>query len=197
MPVVPRIDRPPMIPSRRLSGLFRQRLAARDRDLDLDVACIVCCRRHLGDGIADHAARHRIDCWLARFNREARACDGPNSLSGTKSDAAAGRTGAHRRQHQGTVGDVRIVAGVLDHAGGRRRCVVAVDGERKGWTFAARQGHLDRIGELAREQRRIGGLGGRGGAGAGGPAPAERTGLRAHDLAYSRPDRRRHERACG
>ena len=96
-----------------------------------------------------------------------------------------GAAGTHRRKHQGAVGHVRIVAGILDDAGGRRRCVLAVDREREGRTLAARQGHLDRIGKLAGEQRRIGRLGGRGGAGAGGPAPAERTGLRAHDPAYS------------
>ena len=42
----------------------------------------------------------------------------PTPFAGAKVDAAAGRPAAHRGQDQRAVGDVRIVAGVLDDAGG-------------------------------------------------------------------------------
>ena len=66
--------------------------------------------------------------------------------------------------------DVGIVAGVLDDAGRRPPVARFGDGQREGDAVAARQRDLDRIGEIAGQQRRAGGLGRRGGAGAGRPA---------------------------
>jgi hypothetical protein len=82
----------------------------------------------------------------------------------SSSGSAAGRARAHRGEHEGAVGDIRVIARVLDDA--RRRGIRPETGDRQreGRLLAARQRHLDRIGKFARQQRRIGGLGGRGGA---------------------------------
>ena len=107
----------------RLGG---QPLAVLDRDLDLDVA-------------GSPAPPRRTSAMASRIIRrgtglmagspggigEARAGDGADAGSGPEGDAAAGRRRPHRREHQCAVGDVRIVAGVLDDAGGganRRPC---------------------------------------------------------------------------
>ena len=54
MPVVPRIDRPPTMPSRPLSVFARERLAARNGDFDLDIAGCVNCGGSFGDRLTDH-----------------------------------------------------------------------------------------------------------------------------------------------
>ena len=72
MPVVPRIDRPPTMPSRPLSVLRRECFAARNGDLDLGVGGAAASGGDFGDSVADHAPRHRIDRRLARRNRKAR-----------------------------------------------------------------------------------------------------------------------------
>jgi hypothetical protein len=73
------------------------------------------------------------------------------------------------------MGHVGIVARVFDNAGRRGIPIPALHGEREGRPFPPWQRDLDRIEKLAREKRRIGGLGSRGRAGTGGPASAQRA----------------------
>ena len=70
---------------------------------------------------------------------------------------------------------VRIVAGILDHAGDRGPVALPMDGKREGDTLAAGKRDLDGVRKFAGEKRREGGLGRRRRAGAGGPAAAERS----------------------
>ncbi len=124
--------------------------------------------------------------------------DRADARTGPEGDAAAGRAGPHGRHDQGAVGDVRIVARILDDPGAGRAGIAAAERQRKGDTLPARQGHLDRIGKFAGQQRRKRRLGGRRGAGPGGPAPAQRAirrgRLDCHGVAYSPWRRERHDR---
>src|SRR5258708_22517050 len=74
------------------------------------------------DGVANHPAGHWIDGRLAWWNRKARPGDNADAGAGAECDAAAGRGSADRREHERTVRDVTVVAGVLDDArsGGAR-----------------------------------------------------------------------------
>ena len=71
------------------------------------------------------------------------------------------------------VGDVGVVAGVLDDGGGRRAVAEIVARQREGDAAPRGQRDLDRVGEIAAKQRSGRGLGGGGRAGAGGPAALE------------------------
>ena len=66
MPVVPRMESPPDDAEPRIPGLLRQRLAAGNGNLDLDIAAA-----QFGDHGLHHLARHGIDGGLARRNRQA------------------------------------------------------------------------------------------------------------------------------
>ena len=175
-----------------VEGFRRQRLAAGDRDFDLGIGRARHSLSHFDDGVADHAARHRIDGGLTGRHRKAGPGHSANALAGAKAHAGAALARAHGRANQGPMGDIRIVAGVLDDAGGRGIVVLPCQGERKARPLAARQGHRDRIGEFAGHQRGEGGLGRRRGAGAGGPTPAQRAFLLGHALPFSPARRDRH-----
>jgi hypothetical protein len=140
--------------------------------------------RDLEKRVADHLPRDRVDRRLAGRDRQAGACDGADARAGAEGDAAAGRPAPHGREHQRAVRDVGVVAGVLDDAGGGGIGVAPRGRERKARPLAARQRDLDRIEEIAGEQRRVGGFRRRGRAGAGGPAAAQRAGVW-HGGAYS------------
>ena len=101
----------------------RQRFAAGNRNLDLGVGGAAGRGGDFGDGVADHAPRHRIDGGLARRHRQAGPRHRADAFAGAKRHAGARRAGAHRRDDQRAVGHVGIVAGVLDHAGRRRAFV--------------------------------------------------------------------------
>ena len=134
--------------------LRRQRLAARDRNLDLGVGGAAGRRGDFGDGVADHAARHRIDRRLAGRQRQAGARHRADAFAGAERHAGAGRAGPHRREDQRAMRHVGIVAGVLDDAGRGGCLVLARQSEREARPLAARQRHLDRIGKFAGHQRR-------------------------------------------
>ena len=83
-----------------------------------------------------------------------------------------------RRLDQRAMGDVGIVAGILDHAGARIDRLIWLGGERavgegEARPFAARQSDRHWIGKCARHQRLEGGARGGGRAGAGRPSLAE------------------------
>ena len=106
---------------------------------------------------------------------KARPRDRADALARAEDDAASRRAAAHRGEDQRAMGHVGIVAGVLDHPGRRRAVRLRGGGKREGGVAAPGQGHLDRIGKRAGQQRRVRRLGGRRSAGAGGPAAAERS----------------------
>jgi hypothetical protein len=151
-----------------------ERLAAGNGDLDLDIARRFAGCGHFGNRGTDHSPRHRIDGRFTGRQGQTRTRHGADAFAGTESNACSRRAGPYRCKNQGTVRHVRVVARVFDDAGRRRIFISALRGEREGRPLTARQSDLDRIGELAGDQRRIGRLGGRGRAGAGGPPSAQR-----------------------
>ncbi len=165
--------------------LGRERLAAGNGDLDLGVPCSAGRAGDFGDGIAHHLPRHRIDGGFAGRNGKARPGDRADALAGAKRHAGAGRAEPHRGDDQRAVRDVRIVAGVFDHAGGRAPLIHACQRQRKAGPLAARQGHVDRIGKFAGDQRRERRLRRRRGAGAGGPSAAQWPFLPLHGSSFS------------
>ena len=177
-----------------VEGLGGQRLAAGNGDLDLDIAGIAVGRGNLGDSIAQHLARHGVNGGLAGRNGKARARHRAHAFAGTEADAASRRGAADRGEDQCPVGDIRVVAGILHHAGRRPAVAKRRGGERESRMLPARQCHLDRIGKLPGQQRLIGRLGGSGGAGAGGPAITERSICGCHAPRYSADQPPRHGR---
>ena len=110
----------------------------------------------------------------------------PTPWSRTEAHARAGRDPANGDQDQRAMGDVRIVAGVLDDAGGRRIRLATRDGQRERRLLAARQGDRHRVEEFARQECVECGLRRTGGARARRPAPSQGRLLLSHGLAYSR-----------
>ncbi len=119
MPVVPRIDRPPIMPSRPLSVCFAISSPPGIGNLDLRVGAPRRASRGLGDRLAHHRARHRIDRRLARRQRQAGPRHRADARARANDTPAPGAAAAQGRAIERAMGHVRIVAGVLDDAGAR------------------------------------------------------------------------------
>ncbi len=173
MPVVPRIDRPPTMPSRPLSVLAA---SASPPGMAISISASARsagCGGDFGDGVTHHPPRHRIDRRLARRHRKPGPRHGADALAGAKRHAGAGRAEPHRGDDKRAMRNIGIVAGVFDHASGRRVLVPSRHGQRKARPLAARQSHVDRIGKFAGDQRSERRFRRRRCAGAGGPSPAQ------------------------
>ena len=141
MPVVPRMEMPAEDAEARVPGLARELLAAGDRDRRSSTSPRPpCARRHLGDGRAHHLARDGIDRGLAGRKRQARLGHGAHTLARAEGDPAPGRPRAHGREDECAMGDVGIVAGVLDDAGAREALAQLLAREREGGPLALGQG---------------------------------------------------------
>ena len=68
-----------------VEGLGGQRLAAGNGDLDLDIAGIAVRGGDLGNGLAQHLARHGVDGGLARRNGKAGPRHRAHALAGAES----------------------------------------------------------------------------------------------------------------
>ncbi len=158
-----------------VEGLLRQKLTAGDGDRDRDV------RRGPGSGcdlrhrFPHHLPRHRIDGWLAWRDLQAGTGDGANSGPGVEGNAGTGRVGTDRGAHEAAMGDVGVVAGVLDDRGHGKVSGQLTLGQREGGAAAAGQADGDRIGEAQPGQCAECRLDGGRGAGTGGPAAAQLT----------------------
>ena len=148
--------------------------AVGDRDRDLRICRRARLCRDLGDCRLHHLARHRVDRGLAGRDRQARSRHHADTRSGTEPDATPRRQSTHRREHQGQMRHIGIVARVLDDAGRRRLAAPLAPGEGKARPLALGQRNLDGIGKIAGQQRLKCRLSRRGRAGTGGPAAAQR-----------------------
>ena len=125
---------------------------------------------HLRDRLADHFARHRIYRGLSDGHGQAFAGDRADPVPGPERHPGTGRSFGNIDRNHRKMGDIRIVAGVLDDRGKGAGIGPSFTGKGKGRRFPLGQGDLHGIGKRAGQQRGIGGLGGRRRAGAGGPA---------------------------
>jgi len=148
MPVVPRIDNPPTMPSRPL----RVRAAsASPSGIAISTSTSPAApmlARQLGDDVggSSGAATGLIAGSPGAIGRPGRVTV-PTPGPARKVTPLPGRAGPHRRQHQGPMGDVGIVARVLDDAGSGAVRGTAGGGEHEGRALAVRQRDLDRIGK--------------------------------------------------
>ena len=123
---------------------------------------------------ADHRARRGIDRGLADRQRQAGPGHRPDAFARLEAHARALRRETNGRDDQRAMGDVRIVARVLDDARAGETGAEFVGRERELRPQALRQRDRNRIGKLAGQQRFEGGARRPAGAGAGRPAALER-----------------------
>ena len=117
MPVVPRIDRPPTMPSRPLSVCCA---SSSPPGIEISISTspgTPSARGGLRDGGAHHGARHGIDGGLAGRDRQARPGHHADARTGAEHHACAGRAAAGPCDDERAVRHVRIVARILDDAG--------------------------------------------------------------------------------
>ena len=152
-------------------------LSARHRDFDHGVGADAEPLGDFGEIGADHRARRRIDGGLAGRQRQAGPGHRADALAGLENDPRARRRQAHRRHDQRAVGDVGIVARVLDDGGAGEIVAQFMGREREFRPEALGQRDRNRVGKRARQQRLEGGARRAAGAGAGRPsAPQRRIG---------------------
>ena len=146
-----------------------------DGDFDCRVRRHAEFRRGLLDRLPHHGAGDGVDGRLARRQRQAGARHHADAGPGRKADARSRRRAAHAGADQRAMGDVRIIARVLHHAGlGIVRAARKIR-QGEGDARPARQADLHRIGRLAAgDERGEGRPRRRRGAGARGPAAAQR-----------------------
>ena len=175
-----------------VEGLRRQRLAARNGDGDRHVRRPLRLARDLLDHLPHHLPRHRVDCRLARRDRQPCARHRPNAFTGMEGDPGPRRIPAHRCPHKAAMRDVGVVAGILDdcRCGGAGLQASLRQGEAGRAPTRQADGH--RIGETPAGQRTEGSLHRRRGARTRGPAAPQR---RHHARHSALPARGRAHRA--
>ena len=154
MPVVPRIDRPPTIPSRPFRVFARQLLAAGNGDGDGDV------------GASPVAAAISATASRIIWRGTGLIAGSPGGTAGPAGSRCRprspawnvtplpGRPGRTVARDQAAMRHVRIVAGVLDHGRHRGAGVQPLLGQREAGRAAARQADRHRVGEAQAEPTR-------------------------------------------
>ncbi|VTQ42707.1 Uncharacterised protein [Pseudomonas aeruginosa] len=160
----------------RVHGLQRQLGAALHADGDLEAAGVAPFGGELGEVAFDHLSRHRIDRRLADRQGQPRAGHRTDPGAGMEAHARLGAQ-AHPGEHQGAMGDVGIVAGILEGAGFRAVFPGAAEFQAHQHLLALGQDDLHRVADRAAQQQARRRQAGGGGATAGGVAAAQRRGL--------------------
>ncbi len=156
-----------------VGGLARHPLAAGHGNGDAHAARAEV--RDLGHRLNDHRARGGGDRGLAHVDAETWFGDDADAVAGLEEHAGF-RVPPHRRREVRAMGDVRVVAGVLDHDGCCLPGIVHTGRNGEPDPPAARERDLDGVLGRVIGQGSRGGLGGSRGAGARGPAGAQRAG---------------------
>ena len=136
------------------------------------------------EGRRHHPPRAGVDGRFADIEGQSRPGHRADAVPGPEFDAAAGRRQGDGGDNLGAVGDVRVVAGVLDDPGGGRFPAEGGPGEGEFGGLAAGQDDADRVRKASCQQGFIGAGGGGGGAGPRRPSLAQRffAGLSGHGL---------------
>ena len=125
------------------------------------------------DDLGHHGTRDGIDGRMARRNGQARLGDHADAVARMKLDAASGQRTAHGCAYRGAMGDVGIVARVLDDCRHGMVGAKMLAGEGKGRLFALGQADGDGVGERSGQECGECGLGCGGCACTGCPATAK------------------------
>ena len=184
MPVVPRIESPPRMPSREFI-VFSARRRRRECDLDADIARCTMKRHRPRRWRADHLPRHRVDCGLAGRKRQAGLGDGADAGTGCERHAGARRAAAKGCNDERAVGHIGIVSGILDDTGASPIRSKFGNGQGKCDALTVRQRNLDRIGKAASHQRFERSAGGGGRTSASRPAAPQSAGGRSVSMMSS------------
>jgi hypothetical protein len=171
MPVVPRIEMPAEDAQPRVGGLAGHQLAAGHRHDDADATGGEV--DDLADRLRDHRPGHRVDGGLADLEPEPGLGHDAHADPALQHDPGRLVPGDRRGQVR-AVGDVGVVAGVLDHDRLRAVRVVRARLDREGHAPAAGQADLDDLLGRLVAQRRVAAFAAGRGAGARGPAGAQR-----------------------
>ena len=160
----------------RIPGVLRQFLAVGDgqRDDDIPGAAVRC--GDLADDLVHQTSRHRVDRRFSGGDRQSGLGDLAHAGTGLEPASEAGMIVPDSGHDQRTVGDIGIVACVLDDCGGSPAVTQFLASEGEGRGLAFRQGNADRIGKRPREQCRVGGFGRSSRAGTSGPATSQGSG---------------------
>ena len=156
----------------RVPASVGERLAARNGDLDLDIAAVALRLRQRSPTTARIiCARHRVDRRLADRHRQAWPRD--RADAGSRLERARRRPG-RRAARVATISAPWVTSGSspasLTTPASAQPSPLLRERQREGRRLAARQRDRDRVGKLAGEQCRIGRLDCRRRACAGGPA---------------------------
>ena len=101
----------------------------------------------------DHRARRRVDRGLARLERQSGSRNRADALAGLEAQSGAWAREAHGRHDERAMGDVRIVARVLDDAGAGKIGPKLMGRERKFGPEALRQRDRNGVRESASQKR--------------------------------------------
>ena len=170
MPVVPRIEKSADDAQSGVHGFLGEYFATGNRDGN---ACIDrrAHRFHVG---GDLGARRGIDRRLADGKLQARQGHGADTRPGDEGETRARPGALDGDDDLGAMGDVGIVACVLDDSGPGPALALLMASQCESRGHAARQIDRHRIGKTESPKRRPGGARGAGGTGARGPALAQR-----------------------
>ena len=172
-PVVPRIESPPDDAEARVPGLPGEPFAVPHPDLDDDVPGASVRGGDRRDLPAHHPARYGVDGGLAHRDRQTGPGHRPDPRPRPELDPAPASPLAHRGVDEREVGDVGVVARVLDDAGAGEPGAERLLRERERGPLPLRKIDGDRVRKPSRQERGIRGRGRGGGAGPGGPAASQ------------------------
>ncbi len=140
------------------------------RNLHLEIGALA---GNLCYRLRNHLPRHRVDRGFAGWQRQTGPRHRTDARSGLEGDAGCGRPAPYRAYDQRAMGDIWVVAGILDDASLGETLAHLFDGQRKTRPLAAGQGHLHQRRKFACHQRQTGSLRGRRSAGSRGPATSQ------------------------
>ena len=174
IPVVPRIDKPPTIPSRGFQVCPGDTLAIGNRENNRDIrGCTRALSRRRGSSFQSTARGAGLIAASPGGMGNPGLVTVPTPSPAWKVMPAPRRTLTDPRHDQCAMRDVGIVPGILHDTGGGGAVIESFLRQRKGWRFAFRQANRHRVGKYPGQQRLIGRARRGGGARPRGPAAAQ------------------------
>ena len=175
IPVVPKTDKPPIMPRRGFqvrSAIFSPP-GIENRNGNVGRNAMSC--RNRAECFANHRPWRRVDRRFTRWNRQTGTGNRSNTLACVKCNAAPRLVGTHGHNNQRTVGNIRVVTGILDDPRCRRTVFDRLLRQRKRGCLTAWQSNRHRVGKGTGQQCLIRSGRGRHRAGASRPSTPQGT----------------------